>query len=42
MFPIQNVLKQGDSSLPSALSFDLEYYIVNDQESWETLELNEK
>jgi hypothetical protein len=41
-FPIQNGLKRGDALLPSPLNFDLEYPIVNDQESWETLELDEK
>jgi hypothetical protein len=42
MFPIQNGLKQGDALLPFPLNFDLEYPIVNDEESWEPLELNEK
>jgi hypothetical protein len=42
MFPIQNGLKQGDALLLSPLNFDLEYPIVNVQERWEPLELNEK
>jgi hypothetical protein len=42
MFRIQNGLKQGDALLPSPLNVDLEYPIVNDQEGWEPLQLNEK